>query len=111
MFQRLDEIKNYLYSYIEARIELFKTETQEGLEKTVIHLIYAGIAFSMGLICAVFLLIVIAALLNQWLDSHYAGFLIVFGFFFFLLMGWLFFKTKIYQIIRQKAYSAFRKMK
>ena len=66
-----------LYKYVQTNIEIAKVEVQEKIENTVKKVaIFAILALSVALLL-IFLLITLALFLNQILESHYLGFLII----------------------------------
>ena len=89
MFEKIEEVRNYLYKYIETRLDLLKTETQEHVENIVIQLIYLVVLLILASLTGIFLFIILAVGINEWLDSRYAGFAIVFGLLFLVTFFWV----------------------
>lgn len=109
MLERLDEIRENIFRYLEARIELFTLETRGKLEEGVVVGVHGIVLALLGTMTTIFVFSLLAAYLNELMDSRYAGFLIVAGFFLILTVIWIaakdFFKSKI----RVAAYSAMKK--
>ncbi len=109
MLERFEEIRENIFSYLEARIELFTLETRGKIEEGVVVGVHGIILALLGTMTIIFLFSLLAAYLNFVLDSRYLGFLIVAGFFLLLTLIWLlakdFFKAKIKVV----AYSALKK--
>ena len=108
MFKQLEEIKDTLYKYIEVRTELFKTESQEKIENVAVQIVYFVIITCFGFGVLLFVLIVIASLLNNWLESHYIGFLIMLILFIMLLAFGLLKKGTLKNIIKRLFYEALK---
>lgn len=109
MLEHIEEIRENIFRYLEARIELFTLETRGKLEEGVVVGIHGIVLALLGTMTTIFLFSLLAAYLNEVLDSRYLGFLIVAGFFLLLTLIWLaakdFFKAKI----RVAAYKAIKK--
>ena len=109
MIERLEEIRENIFRYLEARIELFTLETRGKVEEGVVVGVHGLVMALLGMMTMIFLFSLLAAYLNEVLDSRYLGFLIVAGFFLILTIIWVaakdFFTTKI----REIAYSALKK--
>jgi len=109
MLERFEEIRENIFRYLEARIELFTLETRGKIEEGVVVGVHGIILALLGTMTIIFLFSLLAAYLNFVLDSRYLGFLIVAGFFLLLTLIWLlakdFFKAKIKVV----AYSALKK--
>ncbi|MVM39733.1 phage holin family protein [Spirosoma sp. HMF3257] len=109
MLEHLEEIRENIFRYLEARIELFTLESRGKIEEGVVVGIHGIILALLSTMTLIFLFILLAAYLNQLTDSKYLGFLIVAGFFLLLTVFWMaakdFFKSKI----RVAAYSAMKK--
>jgi len=109
MLERLEEIRENIFRYLEARIELFALETRGKLEEGVVVGVHGIVLALLGTMTTIFVFSLLAAYLNELTESRYMGFLIVAGFFLLLTVIWLagkdFFKSKI----RVLAYSAIKK--
>lgn len=109
MLERLEEIRENIFRYLEARIELFTLESRGKIEEGVVVGIHGIVLALLGTMTTIFLFILLAAYLNEVTKSRYLGFLIVAGFFLLLSLLWIgakdFFKSKI----RVAAYSAIKK--
>ncbi len=109
MLQRIEEIRDYLYKYIESRIDLFKIETQEKVENAAVQIIYITVLMSFISCAIIFVLTLIAALLNHWLESRYAGFLIMLALTTLSVIVWIWKRHWFEQIIRRIFYKMMRK--
>ncbi|GAA4468007.1 hypothetical protein GCM10023189_52590 [Nibrella saemangeumensis] len=108
MLEKLDEIRENIFRYLEARIELFKLETRSKVEEgAVTGTYFVGLAL-LATITTIFVFTLLAAFLNHVLDSRYLGFLIVAGFFLILTAIWFFAKNGIQNWIRNTAYKAIK---
>lgn len=109
MFERLEEIRENIFRYLEARIELFTLESRGKLEEGVVVAVHSVVLALLATMTIIFLFSLLAAYLNEVTNSKYLGFLIVAGFFLLLTVVWLaakdFFKAKI----RVAAYNAIKK--
>lgn len=109
MLERIEEIRENIFRYLEARIELFTLEMRGKLEEGVVVGIHGIVLALLGTMTTLFLFILLAAYLNELLESRYLGFLIVAGFFLLLSIIWIgakdFFKSKI----RVAAYNSIKK--
>jgi Putative Actinobacterial Holin-X, holin superfamily III len=81
MLSQLEEIKDTLFKYFETRIDLFKIETRDKIERAVVIGIYAAILLCLGLTILILLVILLGTFLNKWLHSDYLGFVILLGVF------------------------------
>lgn len=108
MFEKIEEVRNYLFKYLETRLDLIKTETQERLEIIVIQLIYLIVLLLLASLTSIFLFIMLAVGINEWLDSRYAGFLIVFGLLFWATFFWANAGEKVQQWVRKLLFRVFR---
>jgi len=104
MLERLEEIRESIFKYLEARIELFKLETRSKVEEGAVQGVHGIILGFLATITTIFLFSLLAAYLNAVLDSRYLGFLIVAGFFLVLTIIWVAAKQAILGVIRKIAY-------
>jgi len=81
MLSQLEEIKDTLFKYFETRIDLFKIETRDKIERAVVMGIYAAILLCLGITILILLVILLGTFLNKWLHSDYLGFVILLGVF------------------------------
>lgn len=109
MLERFEEIRENIFRYLEARIELFTLETRGKIEEGVVVGIHGIILALLVTMTTIFLFSLLAAYLNYVLDSLYLGFLIVAGFFLLLTLIWLLAKDFVKSKIRVVAYSALKK--
>ena len=109
MLERLEEIRENIFRYLEARIELFTLESRGKIEEGVVVGIHSIVLALLATMTTIFLFILLAAYINELTSSRYLGFLIVAGFFLLLSILWIaakdFFKSKI----RAAAYSTIKK--
>ena len=108
MLERLEEIRENIFRYIEARIELFTLETRGKVEEGAITAVHGVILGFLATITTIFLFSLLAAYLNEVTDSRYLGFLIVAGFFLLLTVIWAVSKPSMINIIRKIAYKAMK---
>jgi drug/metabolite transporter (DMT)-like permease len=108
MFKRLEEIRDTLYKYVEVRTELFKAESQEKIENIAVQLVYLVVILCLGFGVILFMLILMASLLNNWLESRYIGFLIMLGLFVALLTFGLLKKNVLKITIKKLFYEALK---
>lgn len=109
MLERLEEIRENIFRYLEARIELFTLETRGKVEDGVVKAIHGVVLGFLATITLIFLFSLLAAWLNYVLDSRYMGFLIVAGFFLGLTIVWAVGKRFWLNMIREMAYSTIKK--
>ena len=100
MLSQLEEIKDTLFKYFETRIDLFKIETRDKIERTAVTGVYGVLILSIALIVLILMVILLGTLLNKWLDSDYLGYLILLGVFVLILVLLIVFKTKLIGLIR-----------
>ena len=109
MLERIEEIRENIFRYLEARIELFTLESRGKLEEGVVVAVHGIVLALLATMTTIFLFSLLAAYLNEVTNSRYLGFLIVAAFFLLLSIIWVvgkdFFKSKI----RVGAYSALKK--
>ncbi|ACT95444.1 phage holin family protein [Dyadobacter fermentans] len=101
MLSQLEEIKETLFKYFETRIDLFKIETRDKIERAVVMGIYAAILLGIGLTILILLVILLGTLLNEWLDSDYLGFVILLGVFILKLAIIIIWKETWIKLIRK----------
>lgn len=81
MLSQLEEIKDTLFKYFETRIDLFKIETRDKIERAVVMGLYAAILLVLGITILILLVILLGTFLNKWLESDYLGYVILLGVF------------------------------
>ncbi len=109
MFKQLEEIRDTLYKYVEVRTELFKAESQEKLESVAVQVLYLVVITCLGFGVVLFILTLVASLLNNWLESRYLGFLVMLLFFVLLLTFGLLKQNLIKNIIKKILYESLKK--
>jgi predicted PurR-regulated permease PerM len=108
MLERLEEIRENIFRYLEARIELFTLETRGKVEEGAVTAIHGVILGFLATITTIFLFSLLAAYLNEVTNSRYLGFLIVAGFFLLLTIIWAVSKPSMINLIRGLAYKALK---
>jgi hypothetical protein len=101
MLSQLEEIKDTLFKYFETRIDLFKIETRDKIERAVIIGVYAAILLCLGLTILILLVILLGTFLNKWLHSDYLGFVILLGVFIIKLAITIIWKETWIRLIRK----------
>lgn len=99
MIGQLEEIKNTLFKYLETRIDLFKIEIRDKVERAVVMAVYAAALLCIALTILILVVILIGTFLNKWLESDYFGYLILLGVFIVNLIVWVVFREKLISII------------
>ena len=100
MLNQIEEIKDTLFKYFETRIDLFKIETRDKIERAVVMAIYAALVLCIALTILILIVILLGTFLNKWLNSDYLGFVIMLGFFGILMAICLYFKENLIRFIR-----------
>ena len=108
MLEKLDEVRENIFRYLEARIELFTLETRGKVEEGVVRAVHGVILGFLAIITLIFLLSLLAAFLNEVLESRYLGFLIVASFFLILTIVWVVAKESVVGMIRKMAYRSIK---
>ena len=109
MLDRLEEIRENTFRYLEARIELFTLEIRGKIEEGVVVGVHSVVLALLGTMTLIFLFSLLAAYLNEVTDSRYLGFLIVAAFFLIITVLWAAAKDFFQSKIRGVAYSAMKK--
>ncbi|KAA0990951.1 phage holin family protein [Dyadobacter aurulentus] len=100
MLSQIEEIKDTLFKYFETRIDLFKIETRDKIERAVVMAIYGALVLCIALTVLILVVILIGTFLNKWLDSDYLGYLILLGVFVIKLIIWIVWKENFIRMIR-----------
>ncbi|MDQ6481241.1 phage holin family protein [Dyadobacter sp. LHD-138] len=100
MFNQLEEIKDTLFKYFETRIDLFKIETRDKIERMVVMAVYALLVLSVALVVFILIVILLGTFLNKWLQSDYLGYLILLGIFIIKLILTISFRKQLVGFIR-----------
>ena len=109
MLDRLEEIRENTFRYLEARIELFTLEIRGKIEEGVVVGVHSVVLALLGTMSLIFLFSLLAAYLNEVTDSRYMGFLIVAAFFLIITILWAAAKDFFQSKIRGVAYSTMKK--
>jgi uncharacterized membrane protein YqjE len=109
MLQKLEDIRDHFYRYVEARTDLFKVEVQSNLEQTIVNAIYFFILGALLAMTSIVLLILLAVFLNHVFESNYVGFLVVFGVLLLKSMIWYNYRSKIQLWIKKILYQQIKK--
>ena len=99
----IDKLVDNLTGYIETKIELIQLDVKEELTQLIAKVIAFSIVIFFGLLAVVFISIGLSALLNNYLESHYQGYLLV-GLL-YLILAVVFFgvRTSIIQKIKSNS--------
>ena len=109
MLEHLEEIRENIFRYLEARMELFTLESRGKLEEGVVIGVHGIVLALLSTMTLIFLFSLLAAYLNEVTNSRYIGFLIVAAFFLLLTIFWVAAKDFLKAKIRQTAYSTMKK--
>jgi Putative Actinobacterial Holin-X, holin superfamily III len=109
MLQKLEDIRDHFYRYVEARTDLFKIEVQSNLEKTIVNAIYFFVFGTLMAMASVVLLLLFAVLLNHLLKSTYLGFLVVFVILVLKSIVWYGYREKIQKWIKKLLHTQIKK--
>jgi len=101
MLSQLEEIKETLFKYFETRIDLFKIETRDKIERAVVMAVYATVLLCLALTILILVVILLGTFLNKWLNSDYLGYLILLGVFVLKLIVCIALKEKLIRFIRK----------
>lgn len=100
MLNQFEEIRDTLYKFLETRVDLLEVETRSYIERIILKLVYAAMVLMVAIIVIVFLLILLAVYLNILLESAFAGYLIVAGFFVLTLVLLITLRKRCFRFIR-----------
>lgn len=100
MFNQLEEIKETLFKYFETRIDLFKIETRDKIERATVMGVYALLLLSISLVIFILITVLLATFLNKWLESDYLGYVILLGVFILKLIIAIVFREGLVNFIR-----------
>jgi uncharacterized membrane protein len=109
MLERIEEIRENIFRYLEARIELFTLEMRGRVEDGAVQVVHSLVLALLGMMTLIFLFSLLAAYLNEVTESRYMGFVIVAGFFLVLTVIWAVAKDILINRIRLIAYSIIKK--
>lgn len=101
MLSQLEEIKETLFKYFETRIDLFKIETRDKIERAVVMAVYATVLLCLALTILILVVILLGTFLNKWLNSDYLGYLVLLGVFVLKLIVCIALKEKLIRFIRK----------
>ncbi len=101
MLERITEIRDTLLAYVEARVEMLRTDFQARFEDTVVLIVYFVLLVAAATAGLIFLFALLAAALNIWLQSQYVGWLLVFLLFALPFVCLVVFKRFFLRLIRQ----------
>lgn len=100
MLNQLEEIKDTLFKYFETRIDLFKIETRDRIERAVITAVYGALTLSLILVIIILAVVLLGTFINKWLHSDYLGYVVLLAFFVLKLILWIVFREKWIGMIR-----------
>lgn len=106
-FLKIGQLIENLTGFVKVKIELLKLEILEEISKGIANLFALVVVLILGLFVLAFASLTIAVLLNNYLDSYYAGYLIITGFFLILLTAMVLLNRsgKLTQIIEDELVS------
>jgi len=94
-FLKLDGFVSNLTGYVEARLELLKTEVREDIAKAISQAMVTVALLLMGFLFLIFFSIGLAHFVNQYFTASYAGFWSVAGIYGSIFLILLIFRKKI----------------
>ncbi len=94
-FLKIDSIIENLTGLLEARLELAKIEIKEEVAKIGARIIAAVVFAFLGVMIVIFFSFWMATYINSLLDSLWAGYAIVSGFYFVILILLILFKAHV----------------
>lgn len=100
-YLRINELRENIVKLIEAKFELSKIEIQEKIEGFVSQLIHTILTMFLAFILLIFVSILLAVGINQWLGSSFWGFIIITGFYLILFLIWILNKSTIQKTIQK----------
>jgi uncharacterized membrane protein YqjE len=100
-YLKINELRENIVKLIEAKFELTKIEIQEKIEGLVSQLIHSILTMFLVFMVFIFICILVAVGINQWLDSSYWGFVIITGVYLLLLLIWILNKSFIQKNIQK----------
>lgn len=71
-----DKLLETLTGYLETKLEIFKIDLKEEIAATLTKVIIYVIIGILGMISLIFLMLALAAVLNEYFESSYIGYLI-----------------------------------
>jgi uncharacterized membrane protein YqjE len=94
-FLRLDNFVSNLTGYVEARLELLKTEIREDIAKALARTMMTVALLLMGFLFLVFFSVGLAHFISQYFAAPFAGYWIVAGIYGFLFLLLILFRKPI----------------
>jgi len=105
-FLGIDTLLDNLSDYLEARIAQVRQEIRNEIAKQLARMVMVIVLVALILISLVFISIAAGMVINYVLESTYAGFLIIAGFYLLITLFWWFgrhgISTRVEGIIREK---------
>jgi uncharacterized membrane protein YqjE len=95
-FLRLDGFVSNLTGYVEARIELLKTEIREDIGKALSRAMVSIALFLVGFLFLIFFSLGLAHFINRYFEDTFIGFWAVAGIYGFIFLLVLIFKDRIF---------------
>jgi Putative Actinobacterial Holin-X, holin superfamily III len=102
-YLKIDDLKGNVSSFVEAKIELLRMDVEDRFIEGIVKVVYVIIQVLLLLLVLIFALILVANLLNSWLDSTWKGYGIVFLVSIIPFIVWNLAKEKATSFIRTKA--------
>jgi uncharacterized membrane protein YqjE len=100
-YLKINDLRENIVKLIEAKFELTKIEIQEKAEGLISQLIHSMLTLFLAFMLFLFISILLAVGINQWLGSSYWGFVIITGLYLILLLIWIFSKSFIQKTIQK----------
>lgn len=101
-FLKIGELRENIVKLIEAKFELAKLGVQDKIESIAVKAVHALFTFILGIVTLIFLSILIAVGINIFLKSSWAGYAIMFVFYFIILAIFIFSQDTVMSRIKKK---------
>jgi hypothetical protein len=99
---KLDNLVSSLTGYVEARIELLKSEIREDVSKAIAKSLVTVAMLLLAFMFLIFFSIGLAYFFNRFFDETYAGFWAVAGMYGIIFLLLLLFRKSIYEHFEQQ---------
>ncbi len=94
-FLKLDNFVNSLTGYVEARLELLKSEIREDIAKAIANAMVIVALFLMGFLFLIFFSVGLAHFINRYFEASFAGYWTVAGLYALIFLLLLVFRKSI----------------
>ena len=105
-FLGIDTLLDNLSGYLEARIAQVRQDIRNEIAKQLAKMVMVLVLVLLGMVTLAFISVAAGMVLNHLLESNYAGFLIVAGFYLLITLIWWFgrhgISRRVEGIIREK---------